>query len=110
MLVRQTPDSRWLVSSPLALGRGVRNILSMQMFTTGNLLGAPNLHSTHPRACDGHARSVATLVAEQAGAAVGADGPTGRRCSAFGPTVRDRPDLIRPDPRRHLRSPREPAP
>jgi GAF domain-containing protein len=63
-------DQRWPEFAARALDRGVGSILAVQLFVTGENLGALNLHSTAQDAFDDESEQVALLFAAHAAVAL----------------------------------------
>jgi GAF domain-containing protein len=57
---------RWPDFAPRAVELGVSSMLSIRLFTDGNILGALNLHSSRPRAFGPEASTVAELFGAHA--------------------------------------------
>jgi GAF domain-containing protein len=65
-------ESRWPQFTAQALEAGVRSVLSLRLFDTGDRAGALTLLSTRPHAFDTESRQVGSLLARHAALALAA--------------------------------------
>jgi GAF domain-containing protein len=65
-----TAEERWPRFAPAAAERGMRSMLSVQLFVEGDNLGALNLYATTPGAFDDQDESTAMLLAAHAAVAM----------------------------------------
>ncbi len=63
-------DQRWPVFARQAAERGIRSMLSFQLFVVGDHLGAMNLYSRRPHAFDGESREIGQIFAAHAAVAL----------------------------------------
>ncbi len=82
-------EDRWPEFVAVAMGEGVRSMLSVQLFVEGDNLGALNLYADEPDAFDNDSENIAMLLAAHAAVAV-----KGNRSEAELRVALDSRDLI----------------